>query len=262
MLLLSACVGHPTDSRQALLSKARWQQEDLVGDAFSHRFFVENLPRDIASLHVYIGGDGRAFLNRNTVAQDPTPSGHLALKLALADPAPSGFLSRPCYYGGVLLAPCTPDLWTVNRYSPVVIDSMVAALQVIVARYPRAEITLVGYSGGGVIALLTAQKFDRIVRVVTVAAPLDTLAWTNDHNYTPLSAGSNPADIIDWTSQLEQIHLSGEEDTNVTPAILESFLEKTVNTSAVTRAVFVAGFDHECCWLQEWPEILRNIGVN
>jgi hypothetical protein len=261
-LSLSACVSQGIDSGQALLTEAQWRQENLAGGAFSQRFFVEQLPSDIASLHIYISGDGQAFLNKHIVAQDPTPAGHLALKLALADPAPSGFLSRPCYYGGALLAPCTPDLWTVKRYSPLVIDSLVAALQEIANRYPRAEITLVGYSGGGVIALLMARKFDRVVRVVTVAAPLDTSIWIAERGYTPLSANSNPAEIVDWPLDLEQIHLSGANDSNVTPEILHSFLEKTGNAGAAARSLVYPGFDHECCWLQDWPKILRNIGVN
>lgn len=196
------------------------------------------------------------------MSQDPTPSEHLALRLALADASPSGFLSRPCYYGGATFAPCTPRLWTVDRYSPVVIDSMVAALQEIATRFPRARLTLVGYSGGGVIALLTARRLDAVVRVVTVAAPLDTLAWTTYHGYTPLSAGSNPAEIPGWPSELEQIHLGGAEDNKVPPAVLNSFMEKTNSAGASISLLVYPGFDHDCCWLQNWPEILGEIRVN
>ena len=260
--LLSACVGHETESEQTLLTTARWQQHELAGDTFQHSFFVAQLPPDIASLHVYIGGDGRAFLNPNTIAQDPTPRAHLTLRLALVDPAPSAFLARPCYYGGSMSAACTADLWTVNRYSPVVIDSMLAALSLISKRFPRAEITLVGYSGGGVIALLMARKFDRVVRVLTVAAPLDTDIWVAEHGYTPLAAISNPAGIVDWPPDLEQIHLSGAKDSNVTPEMLESYLEKTGNTGTAARSLVYPGFDHKCCWLQDWPQILRGTGLN
>ena len=260
-LLLSACAGPVTRSGQTLLGEARWQQYDLAG-LFTHPFFVAQLPPDIASLHVYIGGDGRAFLNRNTIAQDPTPDGHLALRLALVDPAPSAFLARPCYYGGSMRAPCAADLWTVNRYSPVVIDSMTAALRLVSKRFPQAEITLVGYSGGGVIALLMARKFDRVVRVITVAAPLDTATWIAAHGYTPLAANSNPAEVVDWPPDLEQIHLGGANDSNATPEMLESFLVKTGNTGAAARRQIYPGFDHECCWVQDWPQILRSIGLN
>ena len=161
-----------------------------------------------------------------------------------------------------MLAPCSPKLWTVERYSPVVIDSMVAALQVIATRFPRAELTLVGYSGGGVIALLTARRFDAVVRVVTVAAPLDTLAWTTYHGYTPISPGSNPAEFSDWPPELEQIHMGGADDNNVTPAVLDSFLKKSRDAGASTSLLVYPGFDHDCCWLQAWPDILGEIGLN
>ena len=95
LIFLSACASNVPPSEEALLTQARWSDDELVGSSFEHHFFVENLRRDIASLHIYIGGDGRAFLNRNSVSQDPTPSEHLALQLALDDASPSGFLSRP-----------------------------------------------------------------------------------------------------------------------------------------------------------------------
>ncbi len=48
---------------------------------------------------VYIEGDGRAYVNRRTPSNDPTPGNPMALRLALADPSLRVlYLGRPCQY--------------------------------------------------------------------------------------------------------------------------------------------------------------------
>ena len=49
------------------------------------------------------------------------------------------------------------------------------------------EVTFVGYSGGGVLAVLIAERLDNVAGVITVGANLDTDAWTEHHGYLPLT---------------------------------------------------------------------------
>jgi pimeloyl-ACP methyl ester carboxylesterase len=156
---------------------------------------------------------------------------------------------------------CSANLWTVDRFSPLVIDSVVAAVNAIGERYPDAKLTLIGYSGGGVIAMMAALQLERVSTVVTVASPLDTAAWTNEHGYSPLAADSNPADVAHWPERLRQIHFVGLQDDNVDAALMTKFLADIPPSSDIT-AISFPEFDHSCCWLEAWPDILRDHGLN
>ena len=55
-------------------------------------------------------------------------------------------------------------------------------------------IALAGYSGGGAMAALIAARRPDTVCLVTVAAPLDTGAWTQAIGVSPLRTSLNPLD--------------------------------------------------------------------
>lgn len=245
---------------ERLLDAAGWTASSISGAGFRLAWFSDQVAPDAPHLHIYLGGDGRAFVARQRVAPDPTGSAHTGLRLALADPAPSAFLGRPCYYGGAAQAPCEPALWSVERYGPRVVAAVVAALKEVARRYPQARLTLVGYSGGGVVALLAARQVGRVERVVTIAAPLDTKAWTRQHGYTALVPGSNPAALRDWPAALQLVHLVGERDRTVPTAIAASFQARTGLAPPQSEIVFFADYGHECCWAATWPDPLALAG--
>ena len=70
---------------------------------------------------------------------------------------------------------------------------MAAALSDILQRRPYQGLVLIGYSGGGVLAMLLAEQFPATQAVVTVAGNLDTDAWAIEHGYSPLRGSLNPA---------------------------------------------------------------------
>lgn len=257
--VLSGCTLLASGSHERLLEHAGWTQSTLTAAGFQLSLFSPALPGEPQRFHIYIGGDGRAFVARQSVARDPTGTDHLGLRLAIADPAPSVFLARPCYYGGASTLPCEPTLWTLARYSPRVVGAVVEAISEIARRYPRAQLTLVGYSGGGVIALLAARQLERVERVITVAAPLDTTAWTHHHGYTSLAPGSNPAAERDWPSGQRQLHLLGVEDVEVPATIVASYHARTGLVPPRSVVVPMPGYDHYCCWDQTWPAILASL---
>ncbi|NND68416.1 MAG: alpha/beta hydrolase [Halioglobus sp.] len=261
LLLGSACAPFGGPAHERLLESAGWTSSQLEVAGFQLALFSQALPVDTELLNIYLGGDGSAFVARQRIGRDPTGSEHTGLQLAIADPAPSAFLARPCYYGGAFTPPCEPSLWTLERYSPRVVGAVVEALAELARRYPRARLTLVGYSGGGVIALLAARQLERVERVITVAAPLDTAAWTQHHGYTNLSAGSNPAQITDWPVRLRQLHLFGDRDTRVPATVVASYHAATGLSPAQSVTVPVADYDHACCWVQDWPAILAALAA-
>ena len=208
---------------------------------------------EIQELHVYLEGDGRPWLTRHQVASDPTGRDLLALRLMARDPLASIYVGRPCYHGLATDRGCQPWWWTHGRYSPEVVRTLVAAIKGILPPRPLARITLIGYSGGGVLALLIAPHLEGVVQVITIAANLDTDAWAEYHGYSPLSGSLNPARQAPLDEDIRQLHLIGNQDARVPLASLTAYLAR--NPRATLRVL--PGFDHRCCWVEQWPDIIR-----
>ncbi len=115
-----------------------------------------------------------------------------------------------------------------------------------------ARVTLIGFSGGGTLAMLLAPGLPRVTRVITVAANLDTAAWTAHHGYPPLTASLNPATRPPLGPRIAQTHYLGERDSSVPPSLLAALRTRTAD--ADWRVV--PGFDHQCCWVERWPVLL------
>lgn len=205
-------------------------------------------------LTIYLDGDGRPFVSPTRVARDPTGQDALTLRLAAADPAPAIYLGRPCYHGMTLH--CDPRLWTTARYGETVVSALTSAIETLVADVSPLETVLIGYSGGGTLAVLIAERLKAIDAVVTIAANLDLAAWSTLHGYSPLSDSLDPARLAGhWATP--QLHYSGTDDDNVPPALQAAFAART--TAAEFRTV--AGFGHRCCWAESWAERLLEIDV-
>ena len=206
-------------------------------------------------LVVYIEGDGTAWQTRSRTSADPTPRDPVALRLALRDSSPGIlYLARPCQYlYRERLGRCHPSLWTTARYSQDVVEAMDHAIAVS-KRSTGDRLTLVGYSGGGVIAgLLSARRSD-VDRVVTVAAPLDVRAWTDHHAVSPLASSFVPDALEPDGAPLCAFHLHGGRDVIVPPAVVEAYRRR--NAREGLRFFTVPDFDHRCCWARDWPELL------
>lgn len=226
-------------------------------EAHQHLIINHKLPEGSQSLHVYIEGDGSPWIRRTRIALDPTPRRPLALQLMTKDfQADTLYLGRPCYFNhsryGLADSNCQPELWTSHRYAISVVESMTQALQYAVDLSVYREIVLIGYSGGGTLAMLIAPRLEGEVRLITLGANLDTDAWTQHHGYTPLYGSLNPALEVS-RSDLPQVHLIGSEDKTVPPGLNQAFLHHLGQQQEV-----VTGFDHACCWLEAWPELLIN----
>jgi hypothetical protein len=256
LLAGAGCATAPAARSDALAAAAGASRTVMQGEGFEHVVFSRGLDRREGEVHVYLGGDGRAFLSRHRVAADPTPGRPLGLQLMLADPAPAVYVGRPCYLGSGPAERCNPELWTTARYGATVIDSVAAVVRELAARDPAAELTLLGYSGGGVVALLVAAQVPQVSRVVTLAAPLDLAAWTEAHGYTPLLGSIDPASVTKWPPSLRQVHAHGARDRNVAPAMIARFRDALSSGDAPATFRVMDDFDHVCCWLERWPRLL------
>jgi dienelactone hydrolase len=227
----------------------------VQGPNYQHQLFVR-ASISITPLFVFIDGDGSPWRHSGSyVSRDPTPHRALALELAARTPGAVIYLGRPCSFSARKDAACEPHVWTSDRYSAPVVRSMAAVIN----RYsPENEsrcVVLVGYSGGGVLSVLIAPLVPSTCAVVTIAADLDVDAWTRWHHYLTLKGSLNPANQEPLDPHIAQWHLVGDRDTNVPPAISARYLDRLPNNNLWHFSTF----DHTCCWVEQWPDILARI---
>jgi pimeloyl-ACP methyl ester carboxylesterase len=193
-MTLTGCVANPHRYAEQLdrRADAAGLIRDVVqGTSFSHIFYrratvlqsndlapddlpPDASPTDNAVTLVYLEGDGMPSRDGLRAAIDPTPKHALAFELMAQTKQRAWYVTRPCYNSMLREPHCDAALWTHARYSTTVVDSMAAAL----TRHSQAQgnprLVLVGYSGGGVLAVLMASRVPNVVGVITVAANLDT----------------------------------------------------------------------------------------
>lgn len=211
----------------------------------------------IDQLNIYIHGDGRPWLKPGTIAVDPSPNYSLTWALFLNDPRPSLFISRPCYFEAHKLDQnCSPTLWTNARYSADVVASLKNTVSEALNQQQANAINLVGFSGGGALAMLVAAELDRdiehLLSVKTIAANLDHQAWAEHHDYSPLSLSLNPRDLEPL--EVEQIHFCGAHDSNIPVSILDAFFARQGVACRIVDA------QHERGWLKKWPALSGTLG--
>ena len=245
--MLSGCAT-PAQHFETVATDYGFSPQTVAGQSFEHRIYAnsESLQKLQKELHVYLDGDGTPGNS------DPTSSNPLILSLMAQDKAPSILLGRPCYHSLNRLPICHEMLWTSKRYSKEIVDSMVAALKGWLQKYPAQKVILIGYSGGGALAALMADKIPTVQTVLTVAANLDVDGWSQAHGYPPLSESLNPITEKKLSSRIRQIHLAGSDDDIVPAAIVKSYSDQQ-------QAYYhlFPDFDHQCCWEEVWQKILQ-----
>lgn len=251
---LGACAA-PAPAERLARVHARGTEAGFVAVAIAappfQLFSLQRPGQGQGTLRVYIEGDGPAWPGPYSAPENPTPFKPMALELALSDPEmPVAYLARPCQY---LASPvCVTRHWSVDRFSGEIVATYQMALDALKSRTGHTDLSLAGYSGGGVLAALLAASRSDVTELLTVAAPLDTAAWVQHHQLTPL-AGANPAELAGRLSKLPQHHWSGERDEVVPVGILRQFAKKQGMPEALT---IVPGYDHACCWADDWPRRL------
>jgi hypothetical protein len=256
LVFLGGCA--PAQRLDALAAGYGFKREVVTGTHFQHVLYRNHWREAHGKvLHVYLEGDGLPWRTRYAVSGDPTPREPLALRLMGQDPAPSIYLGRPCYNGQAVAPGCSPEMWTSGRYGPEVVASMEAALTHILDISRFSGVVLIGYSGGGTLAMLLARRIEATRAVITVAANLDPARWAKLHGYSPLGESINPADGPPLNSRVRQLHYVGSLDRNVPPDIVRSVGGHQPNSAVIV----ISGFDHRCCWESVWPSVIGGFQV-
>ena len=254
-LLLGGCSAAELEERslraENLASAEGWRRDLIETDTFTLAAWLG--PRSGETLTIYLEGDGFAWATSSKPSFNPTPENPIGLQLALNHLGSSAaYLARPCQYVELADEPlCDARAWTRDRFGEAVVAAANRGIALLKDRYDATALELVGYSGGGAIAVLVAARRNDVSRLITVAAPLDHELWTSSKRHTPLYGSLNPVSVSSKVADLTQIHYVGAEDAIVDLSLARSFASEFSATSPI-HIYLIVGFDHHCCWADEW----------
>ncbi|WP_231973347.1 alpha/beta fold hydrolase [Ralstonia insidiosa] len=255
-VLLSACATLDRNAHaDALAAPFQLHRELVKTDHFVLTAFAR-ITRPDQPLTIYIEGDGLAWISRVEPSADPTPRHATALALAAADPSPNVvYLARPCQFTPMALNPqCGVPYWTGKRFAPEVVATMNEAVGHFGAKLPGQPVHLVGYSGGGAIAVLVAAYRTDVASIRTVAGNLDIEFINRRHAVSAMPESMNPIDVASRVATVPQVHFSGAEDTVVPLEVAQRFVRAVGGRCA--QADTVLGLAHDGDWAGQWPALL------
>jgi dienelactone hydrolase len=255
MLGMLAGCADPNLHADTMAQTAHLRRAQVTTDSFVLTSFYR-ITRPDLPLTVYIEGDGLAWRSRTEPSTDPTPHQALGLALAAADPAANVvYLARPCQFTPMAANPrCDKAYWTYKRFADEVVVAMNQAVTHYAAQVPGQRIHLVGYSGGGALAVLIAARRNDVASLRTVAGNLDHAEVNRLHHVSAMPESLNAIDVAPQVASIPQIHFSGADDTVVAPVIAQRFVTATGGRCAHTYSM--PGMKHDSDWARRWPDLL------
>lgn len=247
------------DHALKLSNTVGWQAHTIHTSQFALKVYRPSKILHGDTLRIYIEGDGFAWRDSETPSDNPTPITPLALQLAIKDRNYQrvAYLARPCQYvSGIDWGACREDYWTNLRFAPEVIDAMDQAVSTLKKQWQANKITLIGYSGGGAIALLVAARRSDVATVMTVAGVLDTQSWSRELGLLSLKGSLNPADQWQKLAVIPQTHWVGQNDNVVPIAIAKAYARRFPPDHKPIIKV-MPHFNHACCWAKDWLTLMK-----
>ncbi len=231
-----------------MLDAKSWHCDIISTTKFDLNYCMPNDITPSKIFNIFIEGDGFSWVTRSQPSLNPTPKQHVALNIALNQSKNNTiYVSRPCQnVFDKNFRNCNVDYWTNKILSNDVIFSLNEFLDFTKKRYQIQKFNLIGYSGGGIGALLLAAQRDDVELVVTIASNIDADAWTTYHKILKLDV-INPATLSKKLSKIKQIHYVGQKDQNVPLSISQSYLSKVKETHNI-KVISIENNTHSCCW--------------
>ena len=259
-LLLTSCNRVPPffdayGEADALAKKAGYESEWITTQKFNVRTIYSPLVQD-KDLMIYLEGDGHAFRSSGRPYDDPTPAYPLGLELAIADRSPNVvYIARPCQYviRNKLDPNCEERYWTRDRFSAPIIDAVNSVIDQFVSRTKGKRVHLVGYSGGGAVALLISTRREDAATVRTVSGNIDHVAVNVFHTTHQLTGSLDPLDDVVRLARIPQIHFVGSDDEIVPPLIARGYERKVA--SACVTVHEEPGVTHVKGWSERWTDL-------
>jgi hypothetical protein len=272
VVVVAGCTATPAErgsaaeeiARKGGLARSSLRSEGFVLTAWSRITDPE------AQTHVYVEGDGYAWVTTTDPSSDPTPINPLALRLAAVDNAPNVlYLARPCQFRPAgTRDSCEVSFWTSRRFAEVVVAALDGVIDRVLPPAPpppspqdpptRRRLTLIGYSGGGGIAVLLAARRTDVAAVVSDAGNIAHGAWTSHHKVSPLRGSLDPIDSAGRVASVPQLHLVGANDRIMPRLVADSFVRHSPPGNCI-RVVSIGDASHDEGWLENWPALLDRV---
>ncbi len=254
-LILSSCALDNTYRGQKEIYEVL-ESEFIVQKFHTSTFTLYGLLRPARNnsdkLHVYIEGDGLAWLSRNRPSTNPTPTDNVTPTLAKNDPNDAAilYLARPCQYvEDIDKNMCEKKFWTSHRLAPEVIEATNEAINQAKKINKSKDVAIIGYSGGGGVAVLASAEREDVVFLGTIAGLLDHKKWTDHHKISPLHGSLNPIDKVELINDIPQRHASGMKDTIIPPVVNKNFCQSLTSSNS---CLTFDKLSHNDNWYQQW----------
>lgn len=254
-LLLTACASNHVQYDEngfQLARQAGFESTMVKTEHFDLTAFIR-LGSENAPIHLYIEGDGFAWVTKYQLSADPTPHEPIALKLAIQDMHPNVvYLARPCQYRQTDRV-CDSAYWSNRRFSMEVIHSMNQAVSLL---NPKSQtIDLIGYSGGAAIAVLIAAQRKDIESIRTVAGNLDHGFVNRSHRVALMLESLNAIDVAAKLEKIPQVHFVGNADQVIPAGTAERFVAKLPDKHCAQ--VMRVQANHQQSWDTQWRQLLQ-----
>jgi hypothetical protein len=202
----------------------------------------------------YIEGDGFISRDIHTISENPTPLSPIMLELTILDNRKNViYIARPCQYTDMSFNKlCINKYWTDSRMSEEVVNSIANSIKKIAG---NNKISLIGFSGGGGIAILVAPKLNHVQNIITIAGNLDIKEFAKFHKSKSISDSLNPVDYIDQVKNIPQLHISGGKDKIVPILIADKFVKAA--KSKCVKQITIDSSSHGKGWSLVWQDILK-----
>ncbi|MBI1309242.1 MAG: alpha/beta hydrolase [Proteobacteria bacterium] len=199
---------------------------------------------------IYIEGDGRAFITSSQPSGDPTPPYPVGLLLMQADPeADALYIARPCQWLRGAECKAGYKVWTLERFTPAVVQAYV---DVVAEESHGQPVELVGFSGGGFLALQVAARLDNVTAVRTVSGNVDPAYVNEIHKATPMEIAPWP-ESYGRLRGVPQVLYVGRQDKIVPPEVVQRWVEQ--QQPECVQVVTEDG-GHEQGWVERWARLV------
>jgi pimeloyl-ACP methyl ester carboxylesterase len=179
----------------------------------------------------------------------------MTLDLAIQDPAPRVlYLARIGQFMPAYATPSNKVFWSSGRLAPQAVAAADEAINQAKLKAGASVVHLVGFSGGGGLAVLLAESRDDVRTLVTVAGLLDTEWWVRTRNFKPMQQSLNPADRAASIRQVPQVHFYGTEDNVIPPEMSRVFAARAHFVKLSRVGVPSA---HDRGWAERWKALLE-----
>ena len=260
-IMISGCATIPLianryNDAEEIARSARFERSYIKSGDFTLTVYTRiDKPQDPVT--IYIEGDGLAYRDRTRVSMDPTPTNHVALKLAAIDPSSNvAYIARPGQYCRGETPDCDESYWTTKRFSEEVIRSIDGAISEIKSKANSSKLNLAGFSGGGAVVCLAASRRNDIASIRTVAGNLDPDAVNAFHKVSKLKGSLNPMSVAVGLAGIPQRHFAGGRDKIIPLSITYGFAEKSGDAKHSTITL-IPDAGHQGPWAERWGELLK-----